>query len=343
MKKWYDTTGKNGDIIISSRVRLARNLSAYRFLDRMDSQQQQELNRAVTDKLKELNLGENKLNFLWTDQLSGDQRQSLVERHLASPDFIRRGNNVLALSEDNSISIMINEEDHLRIQVIVPGFDLEKAYETANQCDDFLNESFEYAFDERLGYLTTCMTNLGTGLRASVMMHLPALEAAGALNSIVNTVSKLGLTIRGTFGEGSSVYGSVYQISNQITLGISEEQAIENLKNVVNQILFSENEARKNLLARNLLALEDKIYRSYGILKYARAITSEELYNLLSDVRLGVSMGILSGVRLETLNHLLASCGESTLRLSAEKDSPSYDCSKQRADFIRAALNDAAS
>ena len=339
MNKWYDATGKNGGIIISSRVRLARNLNAYRFLDRMDAEQQQELNRAVTDKLMELNLGENKLEFIWTDQLTDDQKKSLVERHLASPDFIRRGNNVLALSEDNSISIMVNEEDHLRIQVIVPGFDLEKAYETANHCDDFLNEGFEYAFDEHLGYLTTCMTNLGTGLRASVMMHLPALEAAGALGSIINTVSKLGLTIRGTFGEGSNAYGAVYQISNQITLGISEEQAIENLKNVVNQILYSENEARKSLQARNSLALEDRVYRSYGILKYVRSITAEELYKLLSDVRMGVSMGILPGVQLETLNHLLANCGESTLRISeSEEGEAPLVCSRRRAELVRAAL-----
>ncbi len=340
MIKWYDTTGKNGDIIISSRVRLARNLSPYRFLDQMDAGQQTKLNQAVVDRLEDLNLGENKLEFLWTDQLSSDQKQSLVERHLASADFIRRGNNVLALSGDNSISIMVNEEDHLRIQVIVPGFDLEKAYEIANQCDDFLNESFEYAFDERLGYLTTCMTNLGTGLRASVMMHLPALEAAGALNSIGNTVSKLGLTIRGTYGEGSNAFGSVYQISNQITLGISEEQAIENLKNVVNQILFSENEARKALRERNGLTLEDRIYRSYGILRYVRSLSVEELYRLLSDVRLGVSMGILTNVTVETLNHLMASCGEASLRLTSDNSPSNLDCFEKRAETVRAALKE---
>ena len=340
MTKWYDTTGKNGDIIISSRVRLARNLSSYRFLDQMDASQQTQLNQAVVERLGELNLGENKLEFLWTDQLSSDQRQSLVERHLASADFIRRGNNVLALSGDNSISVMINEEDHLRIQVIVPGLDLEKAYETVNQCDDFLNESFEYAFDERLGYLTTCMTNLGTGLRASVMMHLPALEAAGALNSIGNTVSKLGLTIRGTYGEGSNAYGSVYQISNQITLGISEEQAIENLKNVVNQILFSENEARKALQERSKLALEDRVYRSYGILRYARSLSVEELYKLLSDVRLGVSMGILTNVKIETLNHLMAGCGEATLHLVSVDAASGLDCHEKRAETVRIALKE---
>lgn len=340
MTKWYDTTGKNGDIIISSRVRLARNLSSYRFLDQMDASQQTQLNQAVVERLGELNLGENKLEFLWTDQLSSDQRQSLVERHLASADFIRRGNNVLALSGDNSISVMVNEEDHLRIQVIVPGFDLEKAYETVNQCDDFLNESFEYAFDERLGYLTTCMTNLGTGLRASVMMHLPALEAAGALNSIRNTVSKLGLTIRGTYGEGSNAYGSVYQISNQITLGISEEQAIENLKNVVNQILFSENEARKVLRERSKLALEDRVYRSYGILRYARSLSVEELYKLLSDVRLGVSMGILTNVKIETLNHLMAGCGEATLHLVSVDAASGLDCHEKRAETVRIALKE---
>ncbi len=336
MKKWYDETGKNGDIIISSRVRLARNLTIFPFMDQISPKEQSELNTRISDKLKELNLGENKLNFFWMDQMISDKKQALVERHLASPDFINRGNNVLALSEDNSISIMINEEDHLRIQVIKPGFDLESAYKTANQCDDFLNESFEYAFDEHLGYLTTCMTNLGTGLRASVMMHLPALEAAGALGSIINTVSKLGLTIRGTFGEGSNAHGAIYQISNQITLGISEKQAIENLENVVNQILYSEHEARNSMRERNPVALEDKVYRSYGILSYARSLSSEEFYQLLSDVRLGASMGILKKIKIESLNHLLANCGESTLRAEQGEGLPS--CNQQRAELVRSIL-----
>lgn len=172
------------------------------------------------------------------------------------------------------------------------------------------------------------------------MMHLPALEAAGALNSIGNTVSKLGLTIRGTYGEGSNAYGSVYQISNQITLGISEEQAIENLKNVVNQILFSENEARKVLRERSKLALEDRVYRSYGILRYARSLSVEELYKLLSDVRLGVSMGILTNVKIETLNHLMAGCGEATLHLVSVDAASGLDCHEKRAETVRTALKE---
>lgn len=338
MKKWFETAGRNGDIIISSRVRLARNSVTYHFMNKLDSQEQEKLNNEAVSKLQELNLGENKLDFLWTDKLTDNRKKSLVEQHLASPDFVNRGGNVLALSQDNSISIMINEEDHFRIQVILPGFDLEKAYETANRCDDFLGESFEYAFDEHLGYLTTCMTNLGTGLRASVMMHLPALEAVGALGSISNTVSKLGLTIRGTFGEGTKAYGAIYQVSNQITLGISEEQAIENLKNVVNQILYSENEARKNLLAKDPVALEDAVYRSYGILRYAKRIGMQEMYQLLSEVRLGVSLGILSSPSLETLNQLLSICGDATLR-DEQKESGQPEPVK-RAVFIQNMLND---
>jgi len=336
MKRWYDSTGTNGDIIISSRIRLARNLAEYPFLDRINRQELNALNNSVTDVLKNLNLGNNKLNFLWTDQLTDDQKRSLIEQHLVSTDFIRRGSNVLALSEDNGISIMINEEDHLRIQVIVPGFDLEKAYETASLCDDYLNERFEYAFDKNLGYLTTCMTNLGTGLRASVMIHLPALESMGALNNIINTVSKLGLTIRGTFGEGTNAYGSIYQISNQITLGISEEQAMENLKNVVCQIVNNEREARAALRARDPLSFEDRIYRSYGILSYARSIGEKELYNLLSDLRLGVSEKIITNVTTEMLNHLLSNCGESTLKMLNQNSDES--CLKLRADLVRNTL-----
>lgn len=314
MKKWYDASGNDGDIVISSRIRLARNLSKYPFLDRMDDSQKQELNHEVENKLKELNLGDNQLELIWPDQITPNQKSALVEQHLVSPDFVKQGNNLLALSADRSISIMVNEEDHLRIQVMVPGFNLEEAYRLANQCDDFLNESFEYAFDEDLGYLTTCMTNLGTGLRASVMLHLPALESAGALNSIINTVSKLGLTVRGTYGEGSNAYGSLYQISNQITLGISEEQAIDNLKSIVNQILHSEREARQTMLKNNRVEVEDAVYRSYGLLKYARLMSAEEFYRLISDVRLGVSLGIITDLSQETINHLLSCGGDAVLK-----------------------------
>ncbi len=338
MKKWYDQSGPEGDIVISSRIRLARNLTGYNFMDRMDDEQKDRLNHAVEEKLKELNLGENTLKFIWPDQLNPEQKQSLVEQHLASPDFIQKGNNLLALSKDNRISIMVNEEDHLRIQVITPGFHLEEAYQLANQCDDFLNESFEYAFDEKLGYLTTCMTNLGTGLRASVMLHLPALEAAGALNSIGNTVSKLGLTIRGTFGEGSNAYGALYQLSNQITLGISEEQAIDNLKNVVNQILQSERNTRNVMLENNRISLEDSVYRSYGILKYARTLTVEELYRMLSDLRLGISLGLMKDVPVEALNHLLSVCGDATLQAEAGAAKNAMNINVKRADTVRAAL-----
>lgn len=337
MRRWYDTVGANGEIVISSRIRLARNLTQYNFMDRMDAEEKEKLSRAVEEKLQGMNLGANSLDFYRLEQMTETEKQSLVEQHLASPDFIQKDNTMLALSDDRRISIMVNEEDHLRIQVITSGFDLDEAFRLANQCDDFLNEAFEYAFDESLGYLTTCMTNLGTGLRASVMLHLPALEAAGALGSIINTVSKLGLTIRGTFGEGTNAYGAIYQLSNQITLGISEEQAIDNLKNVVNQILYSESEARKSMLEHNRLALEDAIFRSYGILQYARTIQADELYRLLSDIRLGVSLGLLPNVTLETLNYLLASSGDATLKAASGSDL-AVSCGQKRAETVQKCL-----
>lgn len=335
--KWYECSGDQPDMVVSSRIRLARNLVDLPFHDRMKDEDAKALNERVLQALEGLQLGDNKLHTLKMEQLSPVQCQSLAERHSISPEFATNPNGrMLLLSEDESIAIMVNEEDHLRIQVLLSGLQLTKAYELCSRIDEVLDETLHYAFDETLGYLTSCPTNLGTGMRASVMMHLPALEQSGVISQLSNTISKLGLTIRGTYGEGSNVIGSLYQISNQITLGITEQDSIQNLQGVVRQIMESEQKAREALL-KNHAPLEDQIFRSFGILKYARSLSSQEFFEHFSNVRLGASMKLLP-VPFETLNGLMEQVGAATVCLSQPEVLPPQARDRKRAEIVREAL-----
>ena len=288
---WYKNKGNEGDIVLSTRVRLARNLTEYPFPIRLDETQKRDIGNTVNDILN--TDGTFKLNFIDMSSLSPAETVSLAEKHLISPEFAcdTLGRNLL-LSDEEDISIMICEEDHIRIQTVYPGLSLEEAFETALKIDEILEERLSYAFDENLGYLTQCPTNIGTALRASVMLHLPALNKKGAMQRLSTTVAKLGLTLRGSYGEGSEVSGDIYQLSNQVTLGISEEAAIKNLNSIAMQIITQEKQARA-LLVKDEDYL-DRIYRAYGILKSAYKLTSKELINLISYVRVGVSEGILT-------------------------------------------------
>lgn len=262
------------------------------------------------------------------ENASEDEAVSLVERHIVSPEFIsdRRGKAVL-ISDDESISIMVNEEDHLRIQVLREGFSLKEAAETADRIDTLLSETLDFAYDPEFGYLTQCPTNLGTGMRASVMLHLPALTENGAMPRIASNLSKLGLTLRGTYGEGSKSVGGLYQLSNQITLGLSENEAIENLRSITVQLMEEERKARSQMAQD--VAWQDKIDRAAGILKTARVLSSSECMELLSYVRFGISVGILQGVTTEELNGLMVNVQPGTLMAKAGKplDQTSAMCS----------------
>ena len=231
--KWYRSTGQDGDVVISTRVRLARNLPRVPFPACMNPEQKRQAADTILKALPERGY-----RVIDMHTLPHITALSLVERHLISPEFSKREEgSVLCLSEDESASLMIGEEDHLRIQVMQAGLELDRAYRTADELDTALDSRLHFAFDDRLGYLTQCPTNLGTGMRASLMLHLPALQDGGAIQQLANTVSKLGLTIRGLYGEGSKPEGAIYQLSNQVTLGISESAAIENLKGIAAQIL----------------------------------------------------------------------------------------------------------
>lgn len=290
--KWYETTGNGHDVVISSRIRLARNLEEFPFAPKMDSETSKKVVDKVVSALKsglDTELTVTEINSL------GTAKNVLVEDHLISPDFCADSSleRVLITDKDNNLAVMVNEEDHVRIQSIYSGFELDKAYETACKADEALSRSIPIAFDDTLGYLTACPTNLGTGLRASVMLHLPAMSAYGYIKNLTGLMTKIGLTVRGIYGESSEATACMYQLSNQITLGLSENDAIEKLKNAVNQIIAKERELRSKMLQSTSSDVNDKLWRSYGTLKYARKMDTNEATRLISNVRLGAVCGLI--------------------------------------------------
>ena len=311
---WYHSAGQCADTVISTRVRLARNINGYPFASKLDATGAHEIIGRVAVPLEAS--GFRRINF---SDLSPLEATSYVEKHYVSPEFAtKQSPHALFLMEKPSIAVMVCEEDHLRIQSILPGLALEEAYRHAANTERRLDEDFDFAYSDRLGYLTHCPTNLGTGMRASVMMFLPALTKGGYISSLANQLSKLGLTVRGLFGEGSGSAGCMYQISNQITLGVTEEETLRKLGDAVRQISESEKKARESISGEALDKLTDRILRSVGTLKYAHLLSSGEFVTLFSDVRFGIALGIVSDVTYEQLGTLLAETMPATLTLGAQ-------------------------
>lgn len=332
--KWYQNNGRECDIVLNTKVRLARNLRDYPFPSRLDSATKTKINRLIKDVL----ITDETPNLTYTEMngLSSYETVSLAEKHLISVEFASDSSGrALILSEDEDVSIMLSEEDHVRIQVIHPGLSLEEAYKEASSFDEILEKSFDIAFDEKLGYLTQCPTDLGTGMRASVMLHLPALSYSGTISRLATTVAKLGLTLRGTYGEGSEPIGDIYQLSNQVTLGISDEAALKNLESITTQIISQERQARKSILEDNRVI--DKIYRSYGILQSAHMLSCNEFTQLISLVRLGASASLLN-VPVETLSGLLIEMQPATINTAEGKALSSTERDAIRAEKVRNAL-----
>lgn len=287
---WYKNN--KSDIVVSTRIRLARNLAGEPFPNALKS------TADVTEKIKNAVLGSNStlakdFDFINLDNTPALRKQAMAEEHLISPVMCSGKGKSVLINKDKTMSIMLMEEDHIRLQVIKSGLALDEAYSLASKADDVLEESLTYAFDSDFGYLTACPTNTGTGMRASVMLHLPALTMTDNISRVISSAASLGIEVRGLYGEGTKAYGNLYQISNKMTLGISEQQSIDKLKDIVNQLVDMETKARKALRDSNADALSDKLYRSYGILKYARSVSSAEAKSLLSEVMLGQNMGIL--------------------------------------------------
>lgn len=305
---WTSGLGPCNNIVISSRIRLARNL------DKMPMPQFQDeiAGRTVLDKVIKAaevlrQSGRISLNLYRLSELPLLKKQILLEKHLISREHLEdKPNKALLVSNDESISIMINEEDHLRIQVLYPGLQLEKGWEQADNIDNLLESELEYAFHEVKGYLTCCPTNVGTGLRASVMIHLPALVNTKQASKIFSTLGQLGLAVRGLYGEGTEATGQIFQISNQITLGIKETEIIQNLATVTRQIIEKEEETRRILMKEMPLQIKDKVGRAYGILLNSALLDSQEAFNLLSDIRMGIDLGLLDvGLTTAKLNELM--------------------------------------
>ena len=292
---WMDGTGPDSDIVISSRVRLARNLYKFPFPHLLDDttgpQVMQLISQSVSKSGDKVIKG---LELVTLDALSTLDRNILMEKHLLSPEHAASSAPYqgLIVDKDGSLAIMINEEDHLRIQCLLSGLQLNQAYKYAQTVDDALEKLLDYAFSEKLGYLTACPTNVGTGMRASVMLHLPAMALTNQISSVVQSITQVGLTVRGMYGEGTEAAGNLYQLSNQVTLGQTEEDIINNLWVITVQLATQERNLRERLQKEIKYQIEDKVMRSYGLLTNARLLTSAEALSLLSDVRMGIEMGI---------------------------------------------------
>ena len=283
----------NPDIVISTRVRLARNLDGIPFPNRLSNKIEtiNSIKQAVFQSNSTISAD---FEDVGLSNMSETEKLKLSERHLISPQMLSGTDKECLINKDKTVSIMIMEEDHIREQVILGGYKPDEAYELCDKIDDVLSESLKFAYDEKFGYLTSCPTNAGTGLRVSVMLHLPALSIMGKIGRIVSSAANLGITVRGYNGEGTEAEGCFYQISNQLTMGISEREIIDRVKSVTDQIIAFEKESRQLLLKDKKDALEDKLWRSYGILKYARTLTSKEAISLLSDVLMGINMGMIT-------------------------------------------------
>ncbi|MBE6825093.1 MAG: ATP--guanido phosphotransferase [Ruminococcaceae bacterium] len=322
------------EAVVSTRIRLARNLADYSFPVKMSEEEKLEL----CDKVSEVAKSIMDFDRIDMQNLTKTQAVSLVEQHLISPEFISQPvGKTLLLSKDKTVSIMLNEEDHIRLQVIKNDLCLDDAYALADEIDTKLSENLKFAYSDNLGYLTQCPTNLGTGMRASVMLHLPALQKSKAVSRIASNLSKLGLTIRGIYGESSEPTGAMYQLSNQVSLGISERSAIDNLSNIANQLVTQEIKARDRILCD--IEVIDTVCRSLGILKTARLINHAEAMSLLSNVRLGVAHKIVDSLSLSSIDKLICDIQPASIIERFSDDMSVKDRDIKRADYLREKLN----
>ncbi|MBM7601718.1 protein arginine kinase [Virgibacillus halotolerans] len=337
---WMREEGPDSDIILSSRIRLARNLSDFTYPILEDQESLEEIRDFFEKEYEHQTFQDYEdFSFIPIHNLTGIERRVLVEKHLISPHLAKRGNAAAAMiSKNEQVSVMINEEDHLRIQLYFPGYQLRSALDKAFEFDDWLEEKVNYAFDETKGYLTTCPTNVGTGMRASVMMHLPALTMTKQMNQLLPAINQLGLVVRGIYGEGSEALGNIFQISNQITLGKSEEDIVEDLKSVVDQLIQHERKIRSRMMEHSSLHLEDRIYRSYGVLGYSRVIESKEAAKCISNVRLGIDLGIIKDTPQNILSELMTLIQPGFLQQYAKRELTTKERDILRASLIRERL-----
>lgn len=340
--RWLDGSGPASDVVLSTRVRLARNLKEVPFTHRAREEQLAMVYSSVVSAVRKTPALVSS-SALQMRELTPLDRQFLVERHLISHDLADNGRlRGLLLVPDESVSAMVNEEDHLRLQALASGFQLRSAWESVNAIDDELGQDLDYAFSEDLGYLTACPTNAGTGMRASVLIHLPSLVLTKQISRVLQGITQVGLAVRGFYGEGSQIMGNFFQISNQTTLGQSEKETVESLERVTRQIIEYEQKARDELLKEARVQIEDKIWRAYGALKHSRVISSSEVVNLSSAVRFGVALQIEGLASVRTLNELLIRTQPAHIQLAAGQELEQRERNVLRANYVRSLLDSSA-
>lgn len=343
--EWLRGSGPESDIVISSRIRLARNLVDFPFIARASDSDRQQIEQVLHARIDALraagrlpptaaNSGE--LHYVDVGRLDEVDRQFLVERQLISRELAdAEGARAVVIDGGERFSVMINEEDHLRIQVMHSGLDLETAWREINEIDDLLEEQVSYAYNDRLGYLTACPTNVGTGIRFSVMLHMPALVITRQIDKVFRSLQKINLAVRGLYGEGSQAMGDFYQISNQVTLGMTEEELMKKVADVVPVLLEYERQARDFLIRESQETLHDRVSRAYGILRTAQTISSEETLHLLSSVRMGVNLGLIGDVAIPTVNKLFVHTQPAHLQKLAGMELDQSDRNIERASYLR--------
>jgi protein arginine kinase len=336
--EWLRGTGPESDIAISCRIRLARNLAQFQFTNRANAYQKAEIENVLRDRIGKLEV-DPRLEYVNVPGLSALDRQFLVERQLISRELAAaEGPRGVALAPRETVSLMVNEEDHLRLQVMRSGFSLDEAWSDIDRVDDLLEERLTYAFSEEFGYLTACPTNVGTGMRSSVMLHLPALVWTKQIEKVFRALQKINLAVRGLYGEGSRASGDFYQISNQVTLGKSETTILGEIRDVIPQIITYERQARTTLLRESRQMLLDKVSRAYGTLRSATMMTSEETMDLLSHVRLGVNLALLEDITIPTLNELFIHTQPAHLQKLMGSSLDGEERNAARARYLRSRL-----
>lgn len=343
MSNWYVQTGKDSDIVISSRIRLARNIKGIPFTTKCKPEDLEKVINIMNNEVNSLGYG---LKLFRMDKIDNVTKLSLIEKHLISPEFVTKTENsitqnlkAILLNDDENICIMVNKEDHLRIQVFSAGLDLENLKNLIVEIDEKIDEACHYACDKKYGYLTTCPTNVGTGMRASVMVHLPALTITGNINKVLQIVNNFGMNIRGLYGEGTQSLGNIYQISNNQSLGLTEDEIVKNLNIITSKIIEQERLARKNL-TKEPLELEDRICRSYGILTNARKLTSEECLKLWSDVKLGMDLGIIEGLTDLKVNKIRINSQSGNLQKYLGNNLNAYEREIERPKVIKQIISE---
>ena len=338
MSNWYVQTGKDSDIVISSRIRLARNIKGIPFTTKCKPEDLEKVINIMNNEVNSLGYG---LKLFRMDKIDNVTKLSLIEKHLTSPEFVAKTENsitqnlkAILLNDDENICIMVNKEDHLRIQVFSAGLDLENLKNLIVEIDEKIDEACHYSCDRKYGYLTTCPTNVGTGMKVSVMVHLPALTITGNINKVLQIVNSFGMNIRGLYGEGTQSLGNIYQISNNQSLGLTEDEIVKNLNIITSKIIEQERLARKNL-TKEPLELEDRICRSYGILTNARKLTSEECLKLWSDVKLGMDLGIIEGLTDLKVNKIRINSQSGNLQKYLGNNLNAYERDIERPKIIK--------